>query len=104
MALGAELIVDDLVVLSRNESQVRAAAPAGTSAQIELRGIGIVPVNQVAGPSVVWALCSLDETAAPQRLPAPQHAHLLGRKVPMIRLPFAEDLGPRLSLWVKGLR
>lgn len=104
MALGAKLIVDDLVVLSNAGRHVHAAAPKGRRVQIELRGIGIVDVPEVAGPSPVHAVCYLDPDARPERLPEPQVATLLGHEVAMLTLPFAEDLGARLWLWVNGLK
>ena len=49
---GAMLVGDDQLQLSRMGDQLIVRPPDLLSGQLEIRGIGIVPVTAVAGPAI----------------------------------------------------
>ncbi|MDX2482799.1 MAG: HPr kinase/phosphatase C-terminal domain-containing protein [Pseudodonghicola sp.] len=82
MALGAELVSDDRVVLHRAGDAILASAPPAIAGLIEARGLGLLQM-QPAGPTPVFALLDLDRDE-PDRLPQPRQSDLLGRSVTLL--------------------
>ena len=99
LALGAALVVDDLTVLSRENGALRAMAPEGAVAAMELRGFGLVPVA-LAGPCPVAALVWLGPPAA--RMPERERLRVLEGEVTLLRHPAAPDLAAKLLLWARA--
>lgn len=89
IALGATLICDDQVMLERQGNVVMASAPSGAPAVIEARGIGLIPVDQVAPPAPITLIMDLD-AAETKRMPRARVASVLG--VPVRRLGRPERL------------
>ncbi|UWQ17376.1 HPr kinase/phosphorylase [Jannaschia sp. M317] len=98
MGQGAELIVDDRVVLDRRGADLWASAPEGAPAAMELRGLGILPVPLAAAAPVQAAILLSD---SPARLPEPEVWPLLGRSIPLLRHPASGDLAAKLLLWLR---
>ena len=82
MALGAELVADDRVALSRSGDVVIASAPAAIAGLIEARGLGLLHAEPAA-PTPVFALLDLDRVEA-DRLPQARKIDLLGQSVTLL--------------------
>lgn len=81
MALGADLVADDRVILTPGPQGPVASAPAALSGLIEARGLGIL--HAAARPSVVLAAAvDLDRVEA-ERLPPPRVIALAGTDLPL---------------------
>ena len=82
MAMGASLVADDRVVLSRSQSGVVATAPRQLAGIIEARGIGLLNADTCGSANVV---CVVDlgqcETA---RMPYPRQTEILGQYFPLL--------------------
>ncbi len=108
IALGADLVTDDLTVLSPGMSdrdgdgslvkRVIAEMPARGVAAMELRGLGIVPMT-VAGPTSLAGVLLLEPMQS--RLPKPETVLLCGVQMPLLRHPATADLAAKLILWLK---
>jgi HPr kinase/phosphorylase len=85
LALGATLVADDQVELTRAGDTLLAAPPPRLAGLIEARGLGLLRVPYAA-PLPVLALLDLDETE-PQRLPVRRSIDLLGCAIPRILRP-----------------
>ena len=93
------LIADDRVFIERVGPRLRVKAPASIIGQIEVRGLGIVPVPHRAAADLVIAV----ELAAPQaveRLPDPIPTwEWEGVAIPLLRLaPFEASAPVKLML------
>ncbi|MBL4918423.1 HPr kinase/phosphorylase [Szabonella alba] len=82
MALGAGLIADDRVRLSRSGAEVIAACPPRLSGLIEARGFGLLPAAP-AGPAPVALIVDLDGRED-QRLPPDRKRDLLDVAVDLV--------------------
>ncbi len=82
MALGADLVADDRVDLSRDEGAVIADAPQRIAGLIEARGIGLLRAAP-CGPVALDYVLDMDQTQ-PARLPEPVTLQLLGHYVPLL--------------------
>jgi HPr kinase/phosphorylase len=82
MALGAVLVSDDRVVLSRVGRDLVASAPPAISGLIEARGIGLLNANP-HGPVTLGCVVDLDRTET-DRMPAPRQIVLLGASVTLL--------------------
>lgn len=89
---GARLVSDDYTVLRRDGRELLASAPPTIAGQIEVRGIGIVAVEQAAETKIAL-LVELDRE--PERMP-PQDAMrtIAGIDVPVVTLPAREASAP----------
>lgn len=91
MAMGADLISDDQVILRRNGDQVVADAPDQIRGMIEARGVGLLRAKTV---SLVPVGLVVDLGRPGQtRLPRLQYVDILGIKV----IAVAQDYGPHLG-------
>lgn len=82
MALGAALIADDQVVLTRDHDQLTAGCPPTLRGMIEARGIGILNAA-VQEPAPVAAVVDLDSVET-ERLPPRRMVTIVGCEVPLI--------------------
>ncbi|MEA3016413.1 MAG: hypothetical protein QOI38_1135 [Sphingomonadales bacterium] len=100
---GARLVSDDYSFLRAEGGRLYASAPPTIAGRIEVRGVGIVEVEALA-EAPVCLLVDLDR--APERLPEPGSASLLGLDVPAIGLAALEPSAPiklELALATFGL-
>jgi HPr kinase/phosphorylase len=105
VALGLDLVADDLCGLRREGADVVAyAPPAGAAGPaprgIELRGFGIVAL-----PGHPCARVAAMLLLAPSlgRLPAEETVDLLGAPVPLLRHPYRFDLAAKALLWLRSV-
>lgn len=82
MALGAELVSDDRVVMSLVDGTLIAQAPAAISGLIEARGVGLLRAHP-HGPAPVYLAVDLDREEN-DRLPQVREFRLLGHAVPLL--------------------
>ena len=85
MQLGARLIADDQVELLVQSGMLMGSAPKTLTNLLELRGIGLVRINDIIPRHVLHLAVELDPTAE-DRLPEPQTATIEGLSIPLIRL------------------
>jgi HPr kinase/phosphorylase len=84
MALGADLVADDRVLLRRDPGgRLLASAPAPLRGLIEARGIGLLRMP-AEGPVPVSLAVDLDAAPA-ERLPPPRKIVLLGCDIDLIQ-------------------
>ena len=102
MGMGAELVADDRVVLTRKGDQVIADAPAPIRGMIEARGIGLLNATP-AGPAPVMMVADLDQ-AETERLPRALTTQLLGREVTLLRAVQAPHFAAALLQYLKAGR
>lgn len=97
MALGpsplipaqARLIADDRVVLHRDGDRIIARAPATIAGRIEVRGLGIVPLEAEAEARVVLLIDLKDKENIERMPPAGSTEEVLGVALPRLALsPF----------------
>ncbi len=82
MALGADLVADDRVDLSRDEGEVIADAPQRIAGLIEARGIGLLRATP-CGPVALGYVIDMDQTQT-TRLPEPVTLQLLRHEIPLL--------------------
>ncbi len=82
MALGATLVSDDRVILSRAGDDLVASAPPAIAGLIEARGIGLLNARP-HGPVTLGCVVDLDRTET-DRLPARRQILLLGVSVTLL--------------------
>jgi len=82
MALGADLLADDGVILEPRDEGVALSCPAAISGMIEARGVGLLSVNSIDATKLAIVV-DLDKTA-PSRLPVPEVTAILGHDFPLI--------------------
>jgi HPr kinase/phosphorylase len=82
MAIGARLVADDRVDLSREADALVARCPAPLRGRIEARGLGLLGADPLDAATLALAA---DLTAAPAaRWPEPREIVLLGRALPLV--------------------
>lgn len=101
------LISDDQVALEKVEGdQVRASAPDPIAMQLEVRGLGIMPVPSAAyePAATVQLVVDISPGIEIERFPlGTEFADLLGIKVPVLRLsPFEVSAPAKLILALQG--
>ncbi len=82
---GWRLVADDRVVLTQTASGLALGAPAAIAGRLEVRGVGIVPVETAAAARLALVVDLVRREAVP-RLPAPETVALGGQAVPHLRL------------------
>ena len=75
VALGADLVADDQVLLHRKEGGLLMSAPPGLQNRIEARGVGILQLQ--TGPAWARAVVDLNHVEA-DRLPHPKETVIAG--------------------------
>ena len=98
IALGARLIADDQVVLSRRGDTVVLSKPEGLPALIEARGIGLLHAPR-AQAGVLHAIVDLDVEQT-ERLPEPQVEKVLGVPVNVIPAVAAQHFPSAIFLYL----
>lgn len=98
MVGGAALIVDDLTILTPEDGQVIASAPQGGAPAMELRGIGIVPLDLAPSAPLAGVLW-LTQKVGP-RLPDPEFLRVEGQRIPLLRHPARPDLAAKMLVWL----
>jgi HPr kinase/phosphorylase len=99
---GATLIADDRTVLRRAAGRVLMAPSPVLRGRLEVRGLGLVPVDHVADVPLVLVV-DLVEAAAVERLPAPRRETLLDVAVPVLALaPFECSAPAKVRLAVRS--
>ncbi|WP_336965848.1 HPr kinase/phosphatase C-terminal domain-containing protein [Sphingobium aquiterrae] len=102
---GARLVSDDYTVARRVEGTLLAAPPATIAGKIEIRGIGIVPMDHVTDVPVALIV---DLSDIVDRIPMEAVTRdVAGVKVPVIRLFAKEPSAPvkveiALRQWANG--
>ena len=95
---GAMLVADDYTDLTVADGRLIASAPATIAGKIEVRGVGIVTMPELASAPVALAV-RID--AAPDRLPEPATRTIAGVALPEIAidpLPASAPLKVELAL------
>jgi serine kinase of HPr protein (carbohydrate metabolism regulator) len=90
---GARLVADDRAQLTVAGGEVFASAPTALMGRIEVRGLGIVPVEAVAR-APLRLVVDLVAPDAVERLPTPATAEVLGVRLPLVRLAPFEASAP----------
>lgn len=86
VALGADLVADDMAGLRRDGERVIARAPDAAQGRIEARGMGIltVPAEGPGTPETeVIAVVDMDQIEQ-QRLPSARFMSVLDRELPVL--------------------
>ncbi len=76
MALGADLVADDAVLLHKSGAALMMRCPASIAGRIEARGVGLISVMPIAQAGLAF-IVDLDKKET-SRLPAPRFQRLLG--------------------------
>lgn len=82
MSLGADLVADDRVILTRKGKTITATCPAPIAGLIEARGIGLLTAT-ACGPVPVVCVVDLDQTET-IRMPPPRQTLLLGQSLTLL--------------------
>jgi len=88
---GAMLVSDDYTLLRGEEGGLLASAPATIAGRIEVRGVGIVPMEFTAE---VPLCLFVDLDGVPERLPGPRSVTFLGLTLPALALSALEASAP----------
>ena len=83
IALGAELVADDRVILTRRDGGVFASAPAPIRGLIEARGVGLLRTERPRAEAEIALVVDLDFAPA-ARMPQSRVIELLGIDVSLI--------------------
>lgn len=102
MALGADLVSDDRVILIRNGDTVAASAPPAIHGLIEARGVGILTCDAVGPVQVNWVV-DMDMTET-ERFPEPHRKSMLGLSLPLLYPVKAGHFVPALLQVLKSGR
>lgn len=100
LALGADLVADDQVVLQPKASGVEMRAPQPLAGLIEARNLGLIETPSVAAASL-HLIVDLDKPAT-TRLPTSTQALLFGTTFDLICAQNAPNLAPVLRLLLTG--
>lgn len=103
--LGALLVADDQVVLSREGDRLVARAPGRLRGLLEVRGIGPVSVSRLADASPVSLIADLVPLADLPRMAVPLRETLLDIDLPVLKAEAFSAAAPlklRLALELAG--
>lgn len=90
IALGADFVADDQVILHRESDSLIATCPATIRGKIEARGVGLLSIAPIESTRVVLAV-DLDQQEC-DRLPSPRLIELLDRRITLFRKPSTPNL------------
>lgn len=82
MALGAQLVADDRVILTLQNSALWATCPAPLRGMIEARGLGLLNADPLDSAAIALAV-DLSQSE-PDRLPPQREVVYLGRTVALV--------------------
>lgn len=89
---GGKLVSDDYVVVTRRDGALWATAPANIAGMMEVRGIGIVPMDAIKEARVGLVIQLVD---SPERMPEPRGMRrIAGVELPEMALPSLEASAP----------
>lgn len=99
---GAALVADDYTICTRTAGVLYGAAPATIAGKIEVRGIGILPMDHLDRAPIALIVTILD---TPPRLPdGPRTRRIAGVDIPQVALPALEPSAPvKVELALKHL-
>ncbi len=87
--LGARLVADDQVVLTRHGERVIASAPPTLAGMLEVRGLGIMRMQDVAA-APLGLVVDLVAPERVERMPEPATCEFFGIALPLIALAPSE--------------
>lgn len=99
MALGAQLLADDITWLAHTNEHLVAHCPPAIANKIEARGLGILAVD-TCDPEPVCAIVDLGKDEK-DRLPVHRSLQLLGHDVPVLHKPATSYFAEFLLHYVK---
>ena len=102
MALGADLVADDAVLLQKSGAGVCMRAPESIAGCIEARGVGLITVKPIVSAGLAF-IVDLDKTEV-SRLPRPHFRHILNVKIRLIHGKGQVGLGPVMWCLLGGGR
>lgn len=85
MDRGAGLVADDQVILTNKDNRIWANPPDTIQGKLEIRGIGIVTVKNLANIPVTLVIDLVARNEV-DRMPDPQKTRLCGHVLPVWRL------------------
>lgn len=95
---GARLIADDYTQVRRDGDRLIASAPPALAGRIEVRGLGILPMDCLEEAPIGLCL-DLVSRETIERMPEPEYVTLLGISVPRLGLDgFAASTPAKLRL------
>ena len=100
LALGAKLVADDLVLVAQSRSGPLLQAPLHGPSAIELRGLGVVPVDRSDDVPLRGVLLI---APSPTRVPEPQTLRVLGADIPLLRHPYGYSIAAKVVVWLGSL-
>lgn len=103
MQFGARLVADDRIILSEQSGMLMASAPPELTGVLELRGLGLMRVNDAIPRHVVHLVVELS-LDAPDRLPERETRSYLGHEVPYIRIEPALTSASVLLHYIKAMQ
>lgn len=104
ITLGAKLVADDRVILGQMLGLLAAAPVPQLLGVIELRGFGLVKMNDFASKQMIHLVIELDPTAD-TRLPERQTRLYQGIEVPYLCLPpLPQTSVPVLLLYLQAMQ
>ncbi|MDR6265995.1 HPr kinase/phosphatase C-terminal domain-containing protein [Roseobacter sp. N2S] len=82
IALGAKLVADDQVCLTRRDAAILLTSPPALSGLVEARSVGLLTVPTLPQAELQ---CVVDLATDPEtRMPHPQHVHVQGCRIDLI--------------------
>lgn len=97
------LIADDQVMLEREGSRLLASCPPTLKGKMEVRGIGIIPIAQVAAVASLKILIDVDTPEKMPRFPDVEYEDILGVPLRRFRLdPFEPSAALKLALAIQN--
>lgn len=84
-----QLVSDDQVLLENIDGGLTASAPGAISGLLEVRGTGIIKVEQTSSPVRLDMVIVHADAADMDRLPAPAVIDLCDRTLPLHKIDFA---------------
>ena len=104
LVLGAKLVADDRVTLIPMQGLIAAAPAPEIASIIELRGLGLVRMNDALSRHVLHLVVELDP-AQDARLPVIEKRDFLGVTLPYMRVaPAPQTTGGSLLLFLKAMQ
>jgi HPr kinase/phosphorylase len=103
LALGAELIADDRVILTRRGDRIHASAPEALRGLIEARGVGLLRTERLRAEAEVALVVDLN-LAPSARMPQSRVIHLLGVELALISAKGVPNIDAVLVFFMQNAR
>lgn len=101
IAIGAVLIADDQILLTKSGDTIQAESPPSIAGLIEARGIGLIRTEYQSAPIQLVVDLGRVET---KRLPPIRHTILFDLRRPLVLGPLTPHLPGTVRLLLKGGR